>query len=75
MAEPSKKAPEIESLLESVAGRSSAIKSDRCIKKPIGCEGPATAFRDSLSAKEYTISGLCQRCQDKVFGRPERRRC
>lgn len=25
-------------------------------------------FRDSLSIKEYGISGLCQSCQDKVFG-------
>ena len=25
-------------------------------------------FRDRLSLKEYYISGLCQRCQDKVFG-------
>jgi len=26
------------------------------------------AFRDRLSEKEYFISGLCQVCQDKVFG-------
>ena len=25
-------------------------------------------FRDSLSLKEYKISGLCQICQDSVFG-------
>jgi hypothetical protein len=25
-------------------------------------------FRDQLSAKEYTISGMCQACQDQVFG-------
>lgn len=25
-------------------------------------------FRDSLSNREYTISGMCQRCQDAVFG-------
>lgn len=25
-------------------------------------------FRDSLSRREYAISGLCQDCQDKVFG-------
>lgn len=27
-----------------------------------------TEFRDELSRKEYSISGLCQRCQDEVFG-------
>jgi len=25
-------------------------------------------FRDKLSLKEYQISGMCQECQDKVFG-------
>lgn len=25
-------------------------------------------FRDELSAKEYYISGMCQSCQDSVFG-------
>ncbi|MHA1757187.1 MAG: hypothetical protein ACTSVV_10490 [Promethearchaeota archaeon] len=25
-------------------------------------------FKDTLSAKEYQISGFCQKCQDSVFG-------
>lgn len=25
-------------------------------------------FRDPLSLREYEISGLCQECQDEVFG-------
>lgn len=25
-------------------------------------------FRDDLSRKEFTISGMCQACQDSVFG-------
>ena len=25
-------------------------------------------FRDEISAKEYSISGMCQSCQDKTFG-------
>ncbi|MDD5649036.1 MAG: hypothetical protein PHF86_01265 [Candidatus Nanoarchaeia archaeon] len=24
-------------------------------------------FRDELSKKEFKISGLCQKCQDKIF--------
>jgi len=28
-------------------------------------------FRDEISAKEYSISGMCQTCQDKTFGLPE----
>lgn len=26
-------------------------------------------FRDELSKKEYTFSGLCQACQNKIFGK------
>jgi hypothetical protein len=26
-------------------------------------------LRDELSKKEYYISGMCQECQDKVFGK------
>jgi len=25
-------------------------------------------FKDDLSLKEFTISGMCQKCQDKIFG-------
>lgn len=25
-------------------------------------------FRDDFSFKEYSISGMCQKCQDKIFG-------
>lgn len=33
------------------------------------CKGDGTAlkFNDALSAKEFTLSGLCQTCQDGVF--------
>ena len=35
-----------------------------------GCNKPINAydFRDELSKKEYHISGLCQKCQDEIFG-------
>lgn len=26
-------------------------------------------FRDEVSAREFGISGFCQKCQDKTFGR------
>jgi len=26
-------------------------------------------FRDFLSMKEFSISGLCQECQDEIFGK------
>lgn len=35
------------------------------------CGEPVGEFRDALSRKEYGISGLCQKCQDKVFDEEE----
>jgi len=69
MAKPSKKSPGIESFLDSLApnpkGRRGSIEADECV----WCKGKAEDFRDGLSRKEYTISGLCQECQDKTFGK------
>ena len=65
---PTNKSPEITDFLEQFAGRTTAIHNNMCIKPPIGCGKPITGFKDALSEKEYTISGLCQACQDSVFG-------
>ena len=35
--------------------------------KCISCKGDAVEFVDTLAKKEYTLSGLCQTCQDGVF--------
>ena len=64
MATPSTKSPEMETMLESLFGRTTAIQSDTCAF----CHKPATAFRDDLSRREYAISGMCQECQDDFFG-------
>ena len=69
MANPSHKDTAIEAFLEKHYGRTTAITSDVCIRKPTGCEGPATEFKDELAKSEYALSGLCQKCQDKVFGK------
>lgn len=66
---PTKKSITITELLEVIAGRTSSIEADKCIRAPIGCGGPAVKFKDELSKREYTISGLCQACQDTIFGR------
>lgn len=46
-------------------GTKAAIAEHKCplCKKAIG------PFRDILSHKEYSISGLCQDCQDSIFGK------
>jgi vacuolar-type H+-ATPase catalytic subunit A/Vma1 len=42
-----------------------------CIPKPFGCgKKITTEFRDKLSETEFSISGLCQECQDIVFAEP-----
>lgn len=28
-------------------------------------------FKDELSLREFTISGMCQTCQDRIFAEPE----
>lgn len=68
MATPSVKNPVIADMLNQMSNRSEAIYTNKCANPPIGCGGDATTFCNQLSAREYTISGLCQECQDKVFG-------
>ena len=46
--------------------RSAAIKTDTCL----ACKKEATEFRDEKSRKEFSITGLCQKCQDSVFEEP-----
>lgn len=56
----------IEQMLSKLTGvsRVGAVAERSCVT----CSGEAKSFRDSLSKKEYTISGMCQKCQDAVFG-------
>lgn len=47
--------------------RSETMKEKRCV----ACGGPADSFKDELSVKEFSLSGMCQFCQDSVFGTEE----
>jgi len=73
VATPTPKHPSINKFLDELSGdsRVEAITGNRCLKPPIGCGGPAIEFSDAISSREYTISGLCQKCQDKIFNSPE----
>jgi hypothetical protein len=66
---PTDKHPDIENLLTILSGRNrrEAVHEGFCTI----CGGPATEFKDKLSEKEFTISGMCQKCQDEVFSDPE----
>lgn len=63
------KVPAIEGLLDGVASmfgrdRKESMAGSICVS----CGKSAAEFRDDLSRREYGISGLCQACQDSVFG-------
>ena len=64
--EPTKKEPAIDELLTSFTGKSRVVqvKTGGCMT----CETPNIQFRTELDVKEYSISGMCQNCQDEVFG-------
>lgn len=57
----------MESFLTQAFGhdRRKTITANKCV----GCGGDATEFRNEISRREHTISGLCQKCQDSVFGK------
>jgi len=66
----SDKNPVIESILEEISAiigtpRSVAFSEKRCVI----CGGDASTFRNELSLKEYSLSGMCQVCQDGFFCR------
>lgn len=43
-----------------------AKEKNICVMCKAPC-GPAD-FKDDLSRAEYKISGICQKCQDELFG-------
>jgi hypothetical protein len=64
------KSPEMRSFLNAVSeamfgrSREKSIAINVCVV----CGESAKDFKDALSEKEYAISGMCQKCQDSVFG-------
>lgn len=54
----------IEDLMESVAGR--RRESGHCVFENDDKEHDLN-FRTDLDRKEYSISGMCQTCQDAIF--------
>lgn len=66
MAQSTDKAPELDQLITDMFGidRKTNIHADTCVF----CKQPATEFKDELSRREFSISGICQSCQDSMFG-------
>lgn len=55
----------LDTLTANLFGRSRTESIQRSIC--VVCGKPANVFHDGLSRKEYSISGLCQLCQDSVI--------
>ena len=47
-------------------GRSRILAQAGC--SCVKCGKPAVDFKDEVSKKEFGISGVCQVCQDDIFG-------
>lgn len=62
------KSPEMESFLNDLALAVFGRKRDGTSCVTCGSlEVKPSDFRDELSRKEFTISMMCQKCQDSVF--------
>ena len=44
------------------------VNTDETFSELFDPDDISSPFRDDLSRKEYSMSGLCQDCQDKAFG-------
>ena len=64
---PSEKSEAIDMAITSIFGidRRQSIEDKSCACCGQGVD--LSSFKDSLSLKEFHISGMCQDCQDKVF--------
>jgi DNA-directed RNA polymerase subunit RPC12/RpoP len=62
------KAPGIKNLMNQlsklVGGSGNIDLEDVCTT----CNNKVGTFKDELSKKEHKISGMCQNCQDRIFG-------
>jgi hypothetical protein len=69
MAQPADKHPDIRQFQSRLLGCDveQRIQDNQCAS----CGEPATEFKDELSRREFTLSGMCQACQDRFFAKEE----
>ena len=62
---PTEKHSTVDAMIQELFGvdRRKAICENTCAL----CGASATQFRDDLSRREFSISGMCQHCQDRTF--------
>ena len=61
----SNKSPAMQAFLKKIAPAGPNAVNEGCCPT---CGASIYGFRDALSEREYEISGMCQECQDSVFG-------
>ena len=61
------KSEEMNRIIEELTG----INVNKAVEDKVcpSCHKPAVKFRDEISKKESQISGLCQQCQDEIWGK------
>jgi len=64
-----KRSPELQKFVDAFAQKAFGRKmgEGKCVTCGSTKINPEN-FKDSLSLKEFGISGMCQECQDKTFG-------
>jgi hypothetical protein len=64
------KSPEMKRLLDKISQQVYGRKRSECLESATctSCGSEVKEFRDSLSRKDYGLSGFCQKCQDETFG-------
>lgn len=60
------KSEEMNRLIKELTG----IDINKAVEEKIcpSCHKPLKKFRDEISERESKISGMCQQCQDEIFG-------
>lgn len=63
------KTPEMNRALDAISSTMFGRKRSECIVSSVcvDCGASVVRFRDRLSTKEFSLSGMCQICQDRTF--------
>lgn len=62
------KSPQVEAVAKHFATNKKDRQEIADSKECAMCDEPNLEFRNELSKREYSISLMCQDCQDKIFG-------
>lgn len=64
------KTAEMDAALDGITDKLFGRSRTECLNTGVcvTCGGEVAGFKDAFSRGEYDISGMCQLCQDAVFG-------